>query len=512
MEKIEEIQVGTNVYKLGLPSPTLYIGKLVQASVNASGVFTSTSKRVAMHDAIAIPFSGTKFEIYAPEDIVIGLRAGKKIENLDIMTEGKEYWLEDGDTYTFEKDVNYYRLVFAKTDTTQNISLEYVNSLIANNDIKFVITNQVGDIDIISANAENEKYIKAAMLDDTRISQQYPTSKGYGYYPVLAHLTDIHNDYVRAKRFYEYAKYLGVDAIMLTGDYFGNNTRDGIEWLKELSDDFDKPVCISVGNHDVINCSSEQDVYDKSVKYFADRYNYSISGQVGYFYKDIPTNDGKGIRVISINLYEGAQTGGNTNISSTQINWFIATLASTPQDYGVIVLTHAPQTPVSEIEAKAPFCQDSADRGFLWYIGTIVGQPLRDIIDSFISKTTRNGSYTSRGTTISYEADFTNVASGTCFICYLNGHEHEDYVGYVTSATNRQLLINATTSQSVYGGSTAPYQANLSDLPRGGTGSVQDSFNVYVIDRANSKIKILRVGSNFTKSGQERKYLELSFA
>lgn len=477
----------------------MYIGNVEQSSVAADGKKTSSAIRVCSADAVAIPFSAVKIKVNLPEGIVVGLRTGSRIENLNVFAEGREYWLSNGDTYQFAVGNNYYRFIFARAGATANIFATDIAQYIASESISMEILNADEEGNVITRNTEAEKVLKAAMWDRTGgLPSPYFTSKGLNGYPVIAHLTDCHADYQRIVNFYEYAKFIGVDAVALTGDYYGNNIKDGMSHIENIINKYNIMTCACLGNHDVLGLSSESAIYNTSFKFFADKFNYTMSGSVGYSYKDIATNDGKGLRIISLNHYEN----GGTTMSATQINWLIATLASTPTNYGVIILTHAPLVALSSIEGKEPFCQAPNQNGWIWNPisqGTLITQ----IVDAFVSKENKSvGGYT---------VNFASVNSGVEFICFLNGHEHEDYVGYITSTANRLLHINATCSQSVYGIEGAGYQANLSDIPRGGKGSTQDSFNMYVIDRPQKKIRIVRIGSNVNKDMKDRKFLELDY-
>ena len=73
-------------------------------------------------------------------------------------------------------------------------------------------------------------------------------------------------------------------------------------------------------------------------------------------------------------------------------------------------------------------------------------------------------------------------------------------------------MLNVTCANAVYGGSAYPYLADLQDLGRVNTDSTQDAFNIYVIDRDNKIVKVVRIGSNITYDMKERKYMEIPYA
>ena len=145
------------------------------------------------------------------------------------------------------------------------------------------------------------------------------------------------------------------------------------------------------------------------------------------------------------------------------------------------------------------------------YVNAI--RPIKTIVDAFISKTSLSTSYAensingNNGETVTINADFSQVASGAEFICYMTGHRHRDNIGYVNSTTNKQLCLNIITSNCHYPKTVGLSFAEGSDIPRGDRGLTQDAFNVYCIDRRNGYVKIARVGASVNFEGIERTFL-----
>ena len=207
-------------------------------------------------------------------------------------------------------------------------------------------------------------------------------------------------------------------------------------------------------------------------------------------------------------------------ISSEQINWFISTLASTPAGYGVIVIFHPIPHLVTPIPGKLNFVdttmaenQTAMDSDYMTN-GKLLGMPINKIIDAFIQKGTVIGSYTQKDITkeaeetISYEADFTNLAEGVEFICFLNGHTHRDYVGYVSDCEENQLNINVCSAAPL---SQSSGIKTASDIMRDTETANQDAFNMYTIDRTNKVVGIARIGSNLNKELTDRKVMFVSY-
>ena len=77
---------------------------------------------------------------------------------------------------------------------------------------------------------------------------------------------------------------------------------------------------------------------------------------------------------------------------------------------------------------------------------------------------------------------------------------------------NKQLMLNVTCTNALYGGSDYPYLADISDIGWNKNDVTGDAFNVYVIDRENKTVKVIRVGGNLTNAMEERKYMVIPYA
>lgn len=117
----------------------------------------------------------------------------------------------------------------------------------------------------------------------------------------------------------------------------------------------------TVGNHDPLGYSynqngealSQAELYTLIGSYNDDGTTVMGSTTVGYCYRDFAS---KNLRVICLNTSDKVitkQTGAE-DMSNAQITWFANTLISTPQDYGIVILSHHPLDwgsimPVSEV-------------------------------------------------------------------------------------------------------------------------------------------------------------------
>ena len=73
-------------------------------------------------------------------------------------------------------------------------------------------------------------------------------------------------------------------------------------------------------------------------------------------------------------------------------------------------------------------------------------------------------------------------------------------------------MCNICLGIGLYGNVQYHYYAEEMDCPRGGRGTTQDSFNVYVIDRDAKTVRIARVGSNMLPDFTMRDYMIIPYA
>jgi len=173
-------------------------------------------------------------------------------------------------------------------------------------------------------------------------------------------------------------------------------------------------------------------------------------------------------------------------------------------------MMHAPEKTINQVTGKEDFYQN----GNVTTYGNF--DPITKIIDAFIGRTTLSYSFTQETSgsseTITVTGDFTSVATGTEFICYVTGHRHYDAIGYVHDTTHTQLQCNVPSCFALYGTSSYDYYAELSDCVRGGKGMSQDAFNLYCIDRDTKTLRVARIGSNMTGSMTDRKFIIIPYA
>jgi hypothetical protein len=343
---------------------------------------------------------------------------------------------------------------------------------------------------------------------------------GMGKMAVIGHISDIHGDTKRLNNFLDYCDAKGVDVAVGSGDMTMYFHPDGTSFQEEISDLHTTPYLFCIGNHESwSNAGSNTHapvttLFDDNMSHLVTKWGYKADANNEtakcYYYKDF---DEKKLRVIAINYYEDGVYNGR--LGQTQVDWFIATLATTPAGYGVIVVLHSPEDKVEAPASHDKFMQPIPNVGSSYQPDGfhLEVRPISLIIDAFIQKTSTSftckdhkATYTGSANTgfaddevINVVADFSEVDASTEFVAFLCGHRHEDWVGYYAHAAETQLALGVTCGIGIFGDSSNYAWCDQSDLPRGGEGVAQDAFNIYVIDRFNKTVKIVRVGANRTQ-------------
>ena len=274
-----------------------------------------------------------------------------------------------------------------------------------------------------------------------------------------------------------------------------------------------KPVLISIGNHDeglyrtIASTGSSAQSYAR----FIQPYEVNIGGVhagKSYYYKDWTT-----YKIRTINMYD---MDDNDDIDPTdplqyrvfkthriwsqaQLDWLEATLASTPTDYAVIVITHYPIEDQPNITVDYT-CKLTDPKIVNWdaEANYVVGNPVADMMEAWITGTASGAlSYALSGSTgeasykpnLTVNVDFISRGTGH-FITYLCGHVHQDGVGDLTGYTTQKIItINCTSSNKArnkYG----------STQRKPGTRS-EDLLTTMAFDTVNRQIKVVRLGAQF---------------
>lgn len=445
-------------------------------------------------ELLTIPHLGMTVTLHAPYGVNVRLQYGTDHAPV------RNTLLSDGESYTFLRTDVFYR-IYAITPAT--LTPEEIDAMIESNEL-YLETNCI-DEGVVRRNLASERFCKAAMTKALSLKKTARAAK----HPVFIHTSDVHGHAVLLNDVLNYSEYLGADAVMATGDFPVENFENGYKYVSDVGTTHDLPFLPCVGNHDAYGASKEG-IMERLITPFIEqsgmKHDSSSAAHETYYYSDLST---KNIRVIALDIYDSKYTLDTANnITQAQLDWFVATLLSTPANYGVIVLLHTNPDTIDRIEGKDTFFST------LWYAGSFIqgvnpvdmGLAIVKTIDAFISGTSVNYSFDLRGTTLTVSGDFSGKNSGVEFIAYMAGHSHFEKTGYLHNAVQRQLFLGVTTCNNMYGHSLSEWD----DIPRG-DGATQDAFNVYAIDREGGVVRIARVGSNITLDGRRRDLLVIPY-
>lgn len=500
-DQINSIHVESGSYKDN--EKKLYIGPLGNYTLNSSGYVTTVSNyQVSMLSAVTFPDYFLSYTIHCPAEYQIGFKYGTTTSGMYLTLDNDTGPLSYGDTWTHtNKNVEQcYRMYVIKNNSADTITTQEVETLI--NEGSLYVSYVSYDRNIIERNFVNESKIKAVYKKYRKnIVTPIPDM------PTFTHTSDIHGDVTRLINFLDYSDFLNVDAAIVTGDIVCQaGVYDGTEYFDNVVDYHKSMTLLCMGNHDARGLNTK-DLQSKVMNNIITKYNCEIptsETNPTYFYKDISN---KSIRIISVNMYEAGQSNtNNVRYTQLQMDFIVQALISTPENYGIVVLMHNLEAPMKPSQSK--FTQD---------VSSGSNNPiLYRIIDEFISR--NNGTLTftqptsSGDETIQVSYDFTSIDSSVEFVCYMSGHRHRDGISYVDNVTNTQLMCNVTLGFGLYGNSSINWYGESSDLPRGGSGLTQDSFNLYSIDRSTKTLRIARIGSNLTSEFNYRDFEIIPYA
>ena len=476
----------------------LWVGDLVVGRLTGNGIISDTDYRLSTPTIVALPKnSNRKLTVVLNDHFLVGMRTGVASNSLS----NNMYWFTSGDTITIPKGHNYFGVSVCYN---YGVAPDY-NAI----PMKSVFSEMIGLKLYYIDNYETIDYEAEKVLNASRLSFYASNPNSIDNLVLIAHTSDCHGDYQRVQNYMDFCDRIGVDVAAITGDIVSYKSSQGLEWFKEIINSAKTLPAVCVGNHDTLDTTSNNDVY--SIMFDGIEEKIGNTTEETWYYTDISA---KKLRIISVNLFEyGGSHRDKTHFSNDQLSWLCSTLASTPEEYGIILLYHAPQNSLvsARSEQYPKFFQIIRKSNDIF--SDVEGSPINDIIDAFISRTTISQTYAQTGSpsSVSVSGDFTEVPSSVDFIAHLTGHFHEDTVCYVPNTTNLQLMLNVVCTNSLYGSTAYPYLCDVSDLPRNVMDITQDSFNVYVIDRENGLVKITRVGSNRTYDMQVRDYMEIPY-
>ena len=383
--------------------------------------------------------------------------------------------------------------------------------------------------DVILRNAMAEHYICAAKKT-FRPDVVYARSDSKSKF-MIGHISDMHSDNIRFANAIDLFLYYKPDCVVHTGDVCYWNMIEDFKYLPNTFSQLPIPAYTCIGNHDVFTDAPgtllkkhESGVYLRNEngpslpneyvhQVFIDEMK-NVKGdeeKQGYFYVDF---EDKGIRIIFLNDYqyyhEDTKKRDKYAILESQINWLIELLKdASDKDLGVVIADH--EGPGNVIMGENAFCQ----RGVVhpWSPPPKKEdenpQIIADIVDAFKHAKALKKEYYYKPSEQTVNVDCNFEKEGE-FICYLSGHYHADFVGYLETYPD-QLSLQMPASCC-----DLPHYMNEvgeldSDLPRiPGTVS-EDCINFYIIDRNKKTVSIVRAGACVNDEFEKRIFERLSY-
>lgn len=312
-----------------------------------------------------------------------------------------------------------------------------------------------------------------------------------------------------------------VKFLLHTGDIHNSNPIDDYTHFTDAIALANKPVFVTVGNHDVgetkeiSKCYTDMQVYDKIISPLIG--SWELSAESGtphpsnsnYYFKDFQYEK---IRMIVLYEFESDMEMASSTMlkyirgirvfRQAQVDWFIDSLLTTPIGYGVIIVKHQPE----DYNGNDNNNFNSLYYRDIKYCSTYGSDTLiTDIVRAFINKETINKSYVQNGgviTTLLANADFSNVNEGVEFICYCSGHTHIDRISKLRNYPE-QLELNIGCDNVNY--------CSGSDIAQIEGTTNEDIINVYSIDRNRGCINIVRIGGSVTNTMQKRDVLSINY-
>ena len=297
---------------------------------------------------------------------------------------------------------------------------------------------------------------------------------------VLFHVTDLHGDNIRLENCLRISELAGADAVLNTGDTIAVIDFDGCKPFIETCMKYKNIKNLyCLGNHESYFHTDYNWMYNFIFKELSSAFNYRYNkaqrSHFPFYYVDLP----KKIRVIALDQYR---------VDDTQKDWLCETLLSTPKEYGVVLIYHQVEARSNKADGSDEFFEEGYNKWSLAKTKFIVST-----IDAFISRE-KYGNY-----------DFSSVDGSIEFIAHINGHEHEDLMGYLEGTKNTQLQLNSMCGVSFQSfdetNSTLNENASLVREP----GKINENcFNSYIIDRNNKTVRVFRFGATERKAGGTR--------
>lgn len=309
---------------------------------------------------------------------------------------------------------------------------------------------------------------------------------------LFCHFSDLHGDWKRLDNLLEMIREYCPEFAIHTGDLVCWDSQDASDPFFEAVGKVDIPVYNCIGNHETFR---GEDVLSNEYlhhRYIAPTPNiHSI--EKGYYYADIP---GRNLRLIVLNVYENDQVEHHNDrhfeVKQEQCDWLVAVLKDCEaKGLDVMIASHEIDDPVQPGSNHNGFCQrfEPHPWGPPYHVECHV---VSDIVDAFQNGRSIKKDYQwqESGNRIHIDCTFSKRST---FICYLNGHRHGDYIGYLPNYPGQ--LSMGITCCGCFPERYHNIGDEVSDLPRIPETISEDAVNFCVLDQQKREITVVRVGA-----------------
>lgn len=435
-----------------------------------------------------------------------------------------------GRIFLFRADGTYKAIPGITANTTKTFVADeaYVALRVYLNEAGTITLSDKGiGYQIISGSIKQNAAFLAPMIESS-VSK----SGNYGYehkiYPQLLVTTDIHADWDRLNRAFDYGDENDNSAFTVClGDVVDNPTQFvDYDWSANVLE-HSKPILPILGNHDVMtytkNGTSHRMTNEELFAYFFDTDLQEHNGEVHdsdslYWYKDVTKTytDGDGshtniLRIIGLNQFEFPpnEEGDRQQYifyTQDQIDWLIDLLDNTPNNAYVMICCHSSPTKNATIQNNPWSAENVVSTNptrpiyLTFYDNNSQGDPdmLMKIVDAWISGATVNltNTQTLSGETVTITVNHTFNAHTNKFAGWLCGHVHYDAYAIKEGYTNQKIIaLNCTTARD---------SQQAGDLGRALYGKAQDCITLVSYDWDSGKIRLARLGADMTIDGKVR--------
>ena len=442
--------------------------------------------------------------------------------------------------YTFDNESDVY--IRGRFIGTAELTITYGGKAAFNaeesyNALKDVTDNHETRIKTLESGNQNDIIFQYKHQIGKALQLGYVESRSTSLWPILPlvfmHISDTHKA-TNNTRAFEVLNYLGanghVQFLMHTGDILEDPKSASQSRWSSIVAPAQYPVMLTAGNHDVGNWATASGQYTTTAQFHntfitpilnswglkADGLGTPYTSGKNYYFKDFTDQKIRFVVVDEFELPDQYASDGTTLlagrgarwISQGQADWFVYTLRTTPNGYGVIVAKHAPDG--RRGEDKNPFNSPylkgkDHQQSYQYYNGSAYTTFFADIVQAFIDKTTLSktiqqsaGAITG---SVTISADFT--ATTNCeFICYVTGHTHADGINFLKDYPY-QLDLNINCNNTHY--------QHYSNLQLIAGSPYEDAINVYSVDRNNGLIHVVRIGGEYSADGDRRDMLTINY-